>query len=154
MRVFQLLLAKSSCRHWVMCPPKFEIFLIFFNFLSLFFFSCVGMKTHPAAKLPWASLRSFGISWGNAYTKFAILDIKFPFTCGKSYLYLNIVKFQNIMTRIVAEIRKEGSCWFYSKIIDGKNVFLKQSCLKFKECMLAACLVWYASLRVGISSLK
>ena len=28
------------------------------------------------------SLKSFGSSWGNSYTKFAILDITFRFTCG------------------------------------------------------------------------
>ena len=32
-------------------------------------------------------LKSFGNSWGNSYTKFAILDIKFRFTCGESGLY-------------------------------------------------------------------
>ena len=59
------------------------------------------------------SLKSFGKSWGDSYTKFAILGIKFRFTCGesdlylnstngKSDLYLNSTKFQNIMTRIVA----------------------------------------------------
>ena len=64
-----------------MCPPKFESFLIF--------------------------LKSFGNSGGNSYTKFAILDIKFPFTCGESDLYYNIVKFQYIMTRIVGRIRAD-----------------------------------------------
>ena len=28
------------------------------------------------------SLKSFGNSWGNSYTKFAILDITFHFACG------------------------------------------------------------------------
>ena len=37
------------------------------------------------------------------YTKFTMIDIKFPFTCGESDLYKNIVKFQNIMTRIVGQ---------------------------------------------------
>ena len=46
------------------------------------------------------SLKPFGNSWGNLYTKFAILDIKFCFTCGESELYWNIAKFPNIMTRI------------------------------------------------------
>ena len=32
-----------------------------------------------------------------------MIDIKFPFTCGESDLYKNIVKFQNIMTRIVGQ---------------------------------------------------
>ena len=31
-------------------------------------------------KIP--SLKSFGNSWGNSYTKFAILDIKFCFACA------------------------------------------------------------------------
>ena len=48
------------------------------------------------------SLKLFGNSWGNSYTKFAILDITFRFTCGESDLYYNIAKFQNIMTKIVA----------------------------------------------------
>ena len=47
------------------------------------------------------SLTSFGNLWGNLNTKFDIIDIKFPFTCGLSDPYKNIVKFQNIMTRIV-----------------------------------------------------
>ena len=33
------------------------------------------------------SLKLFGNLWGNSYTKFAILDIKFPFTCGKLDMY-------------------------------------------------------------------
>ena len=32
------------------------------------------------------SFKSFSNSWGNSYTKFAILDIKFGFNCGKSDL--------------------------------------------------------------------
>ena len=47
------------------------------------------------------SLKSFGNLFGNSYIKFAILDIKVPFTCGESDLYWNIVKFQNFLTRIV-----------------------------------------------------
>ena len=46
----------------------------------------------------------------------------------------------------------DGPSLFYSKIAYGKNVFLKKSCLKLKEGTLATCLVWYASLQVGISS--
>ena len=42
---------------------------------------------------------------GNPYTKFVVLDIKFCFTCNESDLYSNIVMFQNIMTRIVGEIK-------------------------------------------------
>ena len=33
------------------------------------------------------SLKSFTNSWGNSYTKFAILDFKFCFTCDKWDLY-------------------------------------------------------------------
>ena len=44
---------------------------------------------------------NFRNSWGNSYTKFVMLNIKFRFTCGHSDLYWNIVKFQNIMIRIV-----------------------------------------------------
>ena len=36
---------------------------------------------------------------------FLILDIKCPFTCGESDLYLSIVKFQNILTRIVDKVK-------------------------------------------------
>ena len=49
-----------------MCPPKFDIFLIFPKILSL---------------------KSFSNLWGNLYTKFAMLDIKFPFICGELDLY-------------------------------------------------------------------
>ena len=47
------------------------------------------------------SLKSFGNSFGNSYSKFAILVITFRFTSGWSDLYQNIVNFQNIMTKIV-----------------------------------------------------
>ena len=47
------------------------------------------------------SLKSFGNSWNNSYTKFAMLDIKFRFTCGESNLCQHNLKFQNIMTKIV-----------------------------------------------------
>ena len=48
-----------------MSPPKFDIFLKFPNFLR---FPC---------------LKSFCNSRGNSYTTFAILDVKFRFTCGE-----------------------------------------------------------------------
>ena len=51
----------SSYIYIFMSPSKFNIFVIFPYFLSL---------------------KSFGNSWGNSYTKFAILDITFRFTCG------------------------------------------------------------------------
>ena len=46
-------------------------------------------------------LKSFDYSSGNSYPKFIILDIKFCFTFGASYLYRKIVMFQNIVNRIV-----------------------------------------------------
>ena len=49
------------------------------------------------------NLKSFSNSWGNLFTNFVIIDIKLCFTCGKSDLYWNIVKFRNIMARIVWE---------------------------------------------------
>ena len=77
-----------------MCPSKFEIFSIFPNFLRSL------------------SLKSFGNSWGNSYNKFAILDIKFRFTCVESDLYQNIFKFPNIMTRIVGWRKvHQGNCF-------------------------------------------
>ena len=58
------------------------------------------------------SLKSFGNfsgnSWGNSFTKFVILDVKYRFTCGDSDLCLIIEKCQNIMTRIVWKL------FFYS----------------------------------------
>ena len=42
----------------------------------------------------------------NFLTKFVILDIKFRFICGKSVLYKNNVKFQNIITRIEVLLEK------------------------------------------------
>ena len=44
--------------------------------------------------------------FSNFLTKFFILDIKFHFTCGKSVLYKNNVKFQNIITRIEVLLEK------------------------------------------------
>ena len=52
---------------------------------------------HPRFTFSW-----FGNLWGNSYTKFAILDNAFYFTCGYSCVYQSIVKFQNIMTMIVS----------------------------------------------------
>ena len=43
----------------------------------------------------------FGNSWGSSYTKFVTQDIKLCFTCGDLDLVLNIIKFQNIMTKVV-----------------------------------------------------
>ena len=53
-----------------MSPPKFEIFIVFSNFLSL---------------------KSLGNSWSNSCTKFVILDVKFPFTCAKTLLSSKIL---------------------------------------------------------------
>ena len=60
--------------------------------------------------LYFLKLKLFGNSWGNSYTKFAIVDIKFRFTCGESDLYQIIVKFQNIKTSIVGIYVKTS--WF------------------------------------------
>ena len=46
------------------------------------------------------SLKSFGNSWENSYNKFVILGIKFQGFFGESDLYLNTLKFQNVMTKI------------------------------------------------------
>ena len=56
-------------------------------------------------------LKLFTNSWGNLYTKFAILDITFHFTCGESDLYQNIVKFQNIMTKVVIKYAIKNKLW-------------------------------------------
>ena len=55
---------------------------------------------------------SFRNSWVNSYTKFVTLDIKVCFTLGNLDPYQNIVKYQNIMTRIVLKTRMQ-----YSKIV-------------------------------------
>ena len=64
--------------------------------------------------------------WGNSYAKFAILDIKFPFTCGEWDLYYNIAKFQNIATRIVL---KFYFCFlhfqWWSKFLEKVLIWLK-----------------------------
>ena len=46
-------------------------------------------------------LKSFFNFWENSYTKFAILDNKFRFTCGELELEMckNVVKLQSIMTK-------------------------------------------------------
>lgn len=46
-------------------------------------------------------LKSFGNLWGHLYKEFVTLDINFRFLFGKPDLYENILKFQNIMTKIV-----------------------------------------------------
>ena len=74
-----------------MSPPKFEIFLIFPYFLRFLVLSRLA-------------------TWRELVQKFAILDITFRFTCGQSDLYENIVKLQNIMTKIVDKV------WFYLKL--------------------------------------
>ena len=59
-----------------------------------------------------------------------------------------------LKTLDLAEFQREGSSLLHSKKADGRNVFLKKLCLKLKEGTLATRLVWYASLQVGISSIK
>ena len=44
--------------------------------------------------------------FSNLLIKFVILDIKFRFTCGKSVLYKNNVKFQKIITKIEVMLEK------------------------------------------------
>ena len=87
---------------------KFEIFLIFSNFLR-------------------SSLKVFGNSWGNSYTKFVILDIKVRFTCGKSDLYWNIVEFYNIFIRIV------WKCSFCSLQFQWWFKFVEKEIIWFKN---------------------
>ena len=47
---------------------------------------------------------------------FAILAIKFPFSCGESDLYWNIVKFQNIMAKIVGNFSDDSSIGFFLEL--------------------------------------
>ena len=71
--------------------------------------------------------------FGNSYTKFAILVITFPFSCGESDLYWNIVKFQIVMTRIVRKFSLCSShfqCWF--KFLEKVLIWLK-NVTSFKE---------------------
>ena len=46
------------------------------------------------------SLTSLGNSWGNSYTKLAVLDATFRFTCGWVDLRYDILMFQYIMNKI------------------------------------------------------
>ena len=48
------------------------------------------------------SLKSFSNSFGNLYTKFVMLDIKYRLNCGDSNLSKIIKKCQHIMTRIAS----------------------------------------------------
>ena len=78
---------------WAMPPPRFGIFSNISLFVMSFFFLC--------GQSPPSGGKSFSYSWGNSYTKFATVGITYRFTCGSSDLYQNIVKFQNIMNKIV-----------------------------------------------------
>ena len=46
-----------------------------------------------------------------------------------------------LKTLQLVEFQREGSSLFHSRIVDGKNVFLKKLCLKLEEGMLARRLV-------------
>ena len=96
-----------------MLPPKFDIFWIFPNFLRSEVISCSATRD-------------------NSYTKYAILDIKFRFTCGESDPYSNIVKFQNIMTSIIA-YRKE--LWERLNALrkEGKIAYLNYKSIGVRE---------------------
>ena len=69
----ETLISWRETNRWAMPSTKFEVCLIFPNF--------------QGSNLMF-------------YTKFVILDIKARFSCGESDLYQNIIKFQNILTRI------------------------------------------------------
>ena len=61
-------------------PEKFEVFLLFPNFLNI---------------------KLFDNSWCNYYTKFIVLDIKSRFAFGESTLHVNTVNCQKIIASIV-----------------------------------------------------
>ena len=69
-------------KHPVMSLPMLKIFLIFKNFLRSKVLSC---SAFDATRIQF----------------FSILDTKFHFNWGKPNLWENVVKFQNLMTRIV-----------------------------------------------------
>ena len=69
------------------------IYFLLYNLHDCTFFFLCRHSGRPSA--------SFGNSWGNSYTKFFILDIKFLFTCGEWKLFYDIVNFWNIVIRIV-----------------------------------------------------
>ena len=97
----QTLISWRKTVHEAMPALKFEIFLTFPN-------------------LRRSTLKLFGNSWSDSYTKFVILDIKVGFTCGESDLYQNIVKVQNIfpLFSILSMIIQ----------ISWKNNYLAQKC--------------------------
>ena len=104
----QTLISWREAGRYAMSTPKFGIFLITLNFQR-------------------SSLKLFGNLWGNSYTKFAILDIKFHFTCGSSDLYQNMAKFQNIFGKDCLKILLLLSALSIIQIF-GKSNHLTQKC--------------------------
>ena len=80
-------------------------------------------------------LNSFGILWGNSYSKLAILDIKFHFTCVESDLSENMVKFQRIISRIVVNLDGDNySCFTWISVHDLMSlVLIYQSNSKYQK---------------------
>ena len=91
---------------WYLSLWKFRPLLLKINFwerdwtlafVSIQFWDFLIMSINPQILIP----RFFSNSWGNSYTKFIVIDIKFGFACSESNLHENNVNCQNILSPIV-----------------------------------------------------
>ena len=80
------------------------------------------------------SLKSFRNSSGNTCTKFALLVIRVRYTCGSSGFYYNIVKFQNVMTKVVGSLY-HLQCLHTFQIVGFKFGIAISGELSFKQAL-------------------
>ena len=101
------------------------------------------------------SLKLFGNSLSNSYTKIFVLEIKFCFTCGDWDLHWNFLKFPNIMHTIVERAR--GSTILRRKLSPRtltKTLPLRLLKRTIKRTLLLRSLWWTLSLKTLKRNLK
>ena len=101
------------------------------------------------------SLKLFGNSLSNSYTKFFALDIKLCFTCGNWNLHWDLLRFPNIMHTIVE--RTQGSTVLRRKRSPRtlrKTLSLRLLKRTIKKTLLLRSLWWTLSLRTLKRNLK
>ena len=107
---------------------KALISTIFWLLLSKIYFSEWDECTKDSVSncvSDFLNLSLLGNSWGNSYTKFVILDIKFHFTCFLSNLNENFVKFQKNITTIDA-IAQDTFLPLQTRIFTWKFMWIRQ----------------------------
>ena len=70
------------------------------DFVSIQFWHFLIVSINPQILI----FKLFSNSWGNSYTKFIVIDIKFRFACSESNLHEDNVNCQNILSPIVGKL--------------------------------------------------